>query len=82
MRSDEYRRVAGQRDVSKLAWGIFADFVLEARVQSNNVTYANAALLDANQEHRALWLRGFLEQSINFGRRPIGVRLQRANSRQ
>ena len=48
--------------VSKLAWGIFADFVLEARVQSNNVTYANAALLDANQEHRALWLRGSLEQ--------------------
>jgi hypothetical protein len=52
--------------VSKLAWGIFADFVLEARVQSNNVTYANAALLDANQEHRALWLRGLLEQTVNL----------------
>jgi nitrous oxidase accessory protein NosD len=49
------------RSVSTLAWGIFADFVLEARVQSNNVTYANPALLDPNQEHRALWLRGWLE---------------------
>ena len=48
--------------VSTRAWGIFADFVLEARVQSNNVTYANVTLLDANQEHRALWLRGWLEQ--------------------
>jgi len=53
--------------VSKLSWGIIADLVLEARVQNNNVTYANAALLDANQEHRALWLRGSLEQAINLG---------------
>jgi hypothetical protein len=52
--------------ISPLAWGIFADYVLEARVQSNNVTYANAALMDANQEHRALWLRGWLEQVINL----------------
>ena len=41
--------------------------MLEARVQSNNVTYSNAALMDANQEHRALWLRGLLEQVINLG---------------
>ena len=53
--------------ISKLAWGIFADLVLETRVQSNNVTYANAALLDVNQEHRALWLRGSFEQVINLG---------------
>ena len=53
--------------ISKLAWGIFADLVLEARVQSNNVTYANAAIIDANQEHRSLWLRGSLEQVINLG---------------
>ncbi|GMV51903.1 MAG: hypothetical protein NBKEAIPA_01111 [Nitrospirae bacterium] len=53
--------------VSALSWGIIADLILEARVQSNLVTYANAALLDANQEHRALWLRGWLEQVINFG---------------
>ena len=53
--------------ISPLAWGIFADYVLEARVQSNNVTYANAALMDANQEHRALWLRGSLEQVVNLG---------------
>jgi hypothetical protein len=53
--------------VSAVTWGIFADFVLEARVQSNNVTFSNAALLNANQEHRALWMRGFLEQVINTG---------------
>ena len=53
--------------VSTITWGIFADFVLEARVQSNNVTFSNAALLNANQEHRALWMRGFLEQVINTG---------------
>jgi hypothetical protein len=53
--------------ISALSWGIIADLILEARVQSNLVTYANAALLDANQEHRALWMRGWLEQVINFG---------------
>jgi hypothetical protein len=53
--------------ISALAWGIFADFVLEVRVQSNNVTYANAALLNANLEHRALWLRGWIEQAVNLG---------------
>lgn len=53
--------------VSALSWGIFTDLILEARVQSNLVTYANAALLDANQEHRALWMRGWLEQVITFG---------------
>jgi hypothetical protein len=53
--------------ISTLAWGVFADLVLETRVQNNNVTYANAALLDVNQEHRALWLRGSLEQAVNVG---------------
>jgi hypothetical protein len=53
--------------ISKPAWGIFADLVLEARVQSNNITYSNSGILDANQEHRALWLRGLLEQVINLG---------------
>ena len=67
LRSDEHRRVAGQRDRQQARLGIFADFVLEARVQSNIVTYSNAALLDANQEHRALWMRGSLEQVINTG---------------
>lgn len=53
--------------VSALSWGIIADLILEARVQSNLVTYANAALLEATQEHRALWMRGWLEQVITFG---------------
>jgi len=52
--------------ISALSWGIIADLILEARVQSNLITYANAALLDANQEHRALWMRGWLEQVINL----------------
>jgi Right handed beta helix region len=64
--------------ISKLAWGIFADLVLESRVQSNNVTYANAALLDVNQEHRALWLRGSLEQTIDLaaGQLVLGFSVQ------
>jgi hypothetical protein len=53
--------------VSTISRGIFADLVLEARVQSNIVTFSNAAVMDANQEHRALWMRGFLEQVINTG---------------
>ncbi len=53
--------------ISALSWGIIADHILEARVQSNLITYANAALLDANQEHRALWMRGWLEQAIVLG---------------
>lgn len=52
---------------SALAWGIFADLVLECRIQSNLVTYSNAAAVDPNQEHRALWLRGFLESVTTFG---------------
>jgi hypothetical protein len=53
--------------VSPITWGILADFVLEARVQSNIVTFSNAGLLNANQEHRALWMRGSLEQVVNTG---------------
>ena len=53
--------------ISALSWGVIADLILEARVQSNLITYANAALLDANQEHRALWMRGWLEQAITLG---------------
>lgn len=53
--------------ISTLCWGLFADLVLEARVQSNLITYANAALLKADNEHRAAWLRGWMEQVINLG---------------
>lgn len=53
--------------VSPLARAIFADLVLECRVQSNLVTYSDAAVLDPNQEHRALWLRGLLERVITLG---------------
>jgi nitrous oxidase accessory protein NosD len=53
--------------LSAVSWGIFADLVLEARVQGNIVTFSNAAVMDPNQEHRALWMRGFFEQVINTG---------------
>ena len=68
--------------IGAVAWGIFADYVLEARVQSNNVTYSNATLMDANQEHRALWLRGLSRADSEPGRGSTSHRLQRANPRQ
>src|SRR5262249_18037708 len=55
------------KTVSSSSFGIFADLVLEARVQSNIVTFSNVAVMDPNQEHRAVWLRGWLEQVINVG---------------
>ena len=68
-----------RQTVSTLCLGLFADFVLEARVQSNLVSYANARPfdpdqdhLDPAQEHRALYLRGLWETSkedpkVSFG---------------
>ena len=60
--------------MSALALGIFADLVLDATIQSNIVSYSNPAAIDPAQEHRSLWMRGFLEQvtgmasgSIVFG---------------
>lgn len=52
--------------VSTLCLGLVADLVLEARVQSNLISYANVALLKVDNEHRAAWLRGWLEQVINL----------------
>jgi nitrous oxidase accessory protein NosD len=52
---------------SQLAFGVFADLVLECRMQSNLVTYSNPGQLDLAQEHRALWLRGFIDFAITTG---------------
>lgn len=46
---------------SAAAWGIFGDLILEARVQGNLVTYANAQTRDVTREDRALLMRGLLE---------------------
>jgi hypothetical protein len=59
--------------ISQLAYAVFADLVLEARIQSNLITYTDTALLDHTKEHRALWLRGWLEQDINVGAGPVVV---------
>ena len=66
----------GNATISPLAWGIVATDVLEGRVQSNSVTYANPLLMDANQEHRALWLRGSLETTSATGQVVLGFSVQ------
>lgn len=56
---------------SAAAWGIFGDLILEARVQSNLVTYSNALGRDAAREDRALLMRGLLEFRIALGAQEI-----------
>ncbi|MGD9535587.1 MAG: DUF6519 domain-containing protein [Alphaproteobacteria bacterium] len=50
-----------------LAYGIFGDLILEARIESNLVTYSDALTRDPNREDRALIMRGYLESTTNFG---------------
>ena len=52
---------------SVAAWGIYGDLILEARVQSNLVTYADAASRDVAREDRALIMRGLLEFRVAVG---------------
>lgn len=52
---------------SVAAWGIVGDLILEARVQGNLVTYANAQIRDTTREDRALLIRGLVEYRIAFG---------------
>lgn len=52
---------------SVAAWGIFGDLILEARVQSNLVTYSNALTRDPTREDRALLMRGLFEFRIALG---------------
>lgn len=55
---------------SNQAFGLLADLVLECRVQGNLMTYSTNSL-DANNEHRALWLRGFLEYAVSTSDRML-----------
>jgi nitrous oxidase accessory protein NosD len=66
-----------------LARGIAGDLILEARVESNLVTYSNAALRPAAAEDRALQLGGMLEYVITLGRtqQRLGFAVQIANNK-
>jgi hypothetical protein len=61
-----------------LAYGIFGDLILEARVESNLVTYSNALSRDVNREDRALIMRGLLESRTAFaaGELVLGFAIQ------
>ncbi|HWT13952.1 MAG TPA: DUF6519 domain-containing protein [Allosphingosinicella sp.] len=50
-----------------LAYGIAGQFVLEARIESNLVTYSGADLLPRNREDRALRMRGWRGFSVQIG---------------
>ena len=56
---------------STRAYGIYGELILEARIESNLVTYTNAFTRDPQAEDRALRMRGFLEftptDNITFG---------------
>lgn len=47
--------------------GILGAFVMEARIESNLVTYSNGALLPDGREDRALLIQGLLEFSVDTG---------------
>ncbi|MGB3243013.1 MAG: right-handed parallel beta-helix repeat-containing protein, partial [Sulfitobacter sp.] len=53
---------------STAAWGIYGDLILEARVQSNFVSYSDMTNREVGREDRALIMRGLLEFRIALGR--------------
>lgn len=65
------------------AWGITGDLILEARVESNVVTYSALDLRPVAGEDRALRLRGLLEYQINLaaGSFVLGFTVQIANNK-
>jgi nitrous oxidase accessory protein NosD len=61
----------GQGVSAPIARGIVAEFVLEARVEGNLVTYTDPASRPVTAEDRALRMRGLLEMQINLGAEAI-----------
>ncbi|QPJ62395.1 MAG: hypothetical protein G3M70_11150 [Candidatus Nitronauta litoralis] len=57
--------IADQDEISTRSIGIFGEFIMEARVESNLVTYTNAFTRDPEREDRALRMRGLAEAAIN-----------------
>ena len=58
---------AGEDSVSNRAYGIFGELILEARIESNLVTYSTLNGLDPNREDRALRMRGILDRQLPVG---------------
>jgi hypothetical protein len=56
--------LAGANQSSDVAWGVYGDLVLEARIESNLVTYSNVLARDPDREDRALLLRGLFEFEV------------------
>ncbi|MGE3783466.1 MAG: DUF6519 domain-containing protein, partial [Alphaproteobacteria bacterium] len=59
----------GRDDTTAVAYGIIGELILEARVESNLVTYSNLAARNPAREDRALRMRGLIE--LNQGPREI-----------
>lgn len=51
---------------ASVAYGISGQYVLEARIESNRITYADFTKRDAASEDRALRLQGWLEADYSF----------------
>jgi hypothetical protein len=66
-----------------LAYGVNGDNILEARIESNLITYSNLQDRAVSAEDRALRLRGSLEYVINLAqtRLVVGFAVQVANNR-
>ncbi len=57
--------IADQDEVTTRSIGIFGEFIMEARVESNLVTYTNPFTRDPEREDRALRMRGLAEATLN-----------------
>ena len=71
------------RPVAALAYGISGDYILEARVESNLVTYSTMDSRSIANEDRALRMRGFLDMRVPLGaaQTVFGFPIQIANNK-
>lgn len=76
-------QLAGGDMDSTRAIGIFGLLILQARVESNLVTYSDAFGLDPAREDRAIFMLGLTELVLNFGAGPlvIGFPIQMTNNK-
>jgi hypothetical protein len=62
--------------VSTADYGIIGDLVLEARVESNLVTYSNVFSRNPQREDRALVMRGFIDSQPSDSAPTLGFAVQ------
>ncbi|MEO8454455.1 MAG: DUF6519 domain-containing protein [Sphingomicrobium sp.] len=62
---------AGGGPVATIAYGIAGEVILEARIESNLVTYSRPDTRNLNGEDRALRMRGFLESAPQVSGGPV-----------